>query len=115
MGSRQRAKEDGQQETGGPSTVGLQSEHVVPTGTYVAIWLILLVLLAATIAVAKLQLLARFSVLGSLAIASMKAGLVLAFFMHLKYEGRFLKGMLGLAVSALTLLIGLAFVDVWYR
>ncbi len=35
--------------------------------------------------------------------------------MHLKYEGRFLKGMLTLAVSALTLLIGLTFVDVWYR
>ena len=48
-------------------------------------------------------------------IASAKAGLVLAFFMHLKYEGRFLKAMLTLTVSALTLLIGLTFVDVWYR
>ena len=45
----------------------------------------------------------------------MKAGLVLAFFMHLKYEGRFLKGMLTVALFALTVLIGLTFVDVWYR
>lgn len=89
--------------------------HVVATGTYTIVWLALLLLLAATIAIAKLQLLARFSVLGSLAIASAKAGLVLAFFMHLKYEGRFLKGMLALALAALTLLIGLTFVDVWYR
>jgi len=87
----------------------------VATGTYTIVWLALLLLLAATIAIAKLQLLARFSVLGSLAIASVKAGLVLAFFMHLKYEGRFLKGMLALALAALTLLIGLTFVDVWYR
>jgi cytochrome c oxidase subunit IV len=89
--------------------------HIVPTGIYTAVWLALLVLLAATIAVAKLQLLARFSVLGSLAIASLKTGLVLAFFMHLKYEGRFIKGMLGLALLALTVLIGMTFVDVWYR
>ena len=90
-------------------------DHVVPTGTYTAVWLALLVLLAATIAVAKLRLLAQFSVLGSLAIASIKAGLVLAVFMHLKYEGIFLKGVLALALFALTVLIGLTFVDVWYR
>jgi cytochrome c oxidase subunit IV len=89
--------------------------HIVPTGTYTAVWLALLILVAATLAVAKLRLLAQFSVLGSLLIASAKAGLVLAFFMHLKYEGRFLKGMLTVALLALTLLIGLTFVDVWLR
>ena len=89
---------------------GNNSEARTPAaGTYTAI------LLAATIAISELQLLARFSVLGSLVIASIKAGLVLAFFMHLKYEGRFLKGILMITLSALTLLIGLTFVDVWYR
>jgi cytochrome c oxidase subunit 4 len=91
------------------------ADHIVPTGTYIAVWLALLVLLAATIAVARLRLLAQFSVVGSLVIASMKAGLVLAFFMHLKYEGRFLKGILTIVLSALTLLIGMTFVDVWLR
>ena len=90
-------------------------DHIVPTGTYIAVWLALLVLLAATIAVARLRLLAQFSVVGSLMIASVKAGLVLAFFMHLKYEGRFLKGILAIVLSALTLLIGMTFVDVWLR
>ena len=90
-------------------------DHIVATGTYTAVWLALLALLAATIAVAKLRLLAQYSVLGSLGNACVKAGLVLTFFMHLKYEGRFLKGMLTLAISALTLLIGLTFVDVWLR
>ena len=90
-------------------------DHIVTTSTYTVVWLALMLLLAATIAVARLHLLARFSVLGSLVIASMKAGLVLAFFMHLKYEGRFLKAILTVTLFALTVLIGLTFVDVWYR
>jgi cytochrome c oxidase subunit 4 len=89
--------------------------RIIATRAYVAVWLVLLVLLAATLAVARLQLLARYSVLGSLLIATVKAGLVLAFFMHLKYEGRFLKGLLLLTLSALGLFIGLTFADVWYR
>jgi len=89
--------------------------HIVATRTYAVVWLALLALLAATLAVARLQLMARYSVLGSLLIATAKAGLVLAFFMHLKYEGRFLKGLLLLTLCALTLFIGLTFVDVWYR
>jgi cytochrome c oxidase subunit IV len=89
--------------------------RIVATRTYAVVWLALLALLAATLAVARMQLLARYSVLGSLLIATVKAGLVLAFFMHLKYEGRFLKGLLILTLSALSLFIGLTFVDVWYR
>ena len=89
--------------------------RIIATRTYVVVWLVLLVLLAATLAVARLQLLARYSVLGSLLIATVKAGLVLAFFMHLKYEGRFLKGLLLLTLSALGLFIGLTLADVWYR
>ena len=84
-------------------------------GTYIVVWLLLLILLAATIATARLRLLAQYSVLGSLVIASVKAGLVLTFFMHLKDESRFLKIMLTLAILALTLLIGLLFTDIWLR
>jgi cytochrome c oxidase subunit IV len=89
--------------------------RIIPSRTYAAVWLALLVLLAATLAVSRLQVLAQYSVLGSLLIATVKAGLVLAFFMHLKYEGRFLKGLLLLTLAALTLFIGLTFADVWYR
>jgi cytochrome c oxidase subunit IV len=95
---------------------GNNSENrIVPTGTYITVWLCLLICLGFTIAVSRLHLLASYSVLGSLVIASIKAGLVLAFFMHLKYEGWFLKTMLSITVFALTLLIGLTFADVWLR
>jgi cytochrome c oxidase subunit IV len=92
-----------------------EADQIVSTGTYAAVWLALLALLAATIALARLRMLAQFSVLGSLVIASVKAGLILAFFMHLKYEGRFLKAILTLVIAALTILIGMTFVDVWLR
>jgi cytochrome c oxidase subunit 4 len=83
--------------------------------TYLVVWLALLVLLAATVAIAKLHLLVKYSVLAPLVIASIKAGLVLAYFMHLRYEGRFLKVMLLVAVAVLTAFIALTFTDVWYR
>src|SRR5512139_2236429 len=89
--------------------------HIVSSSTYILVWLALMALLAATIAVAKGQLLLKYSVLASLLIASVKAILVLAFFMHLKYEGRFLRGVLLIAIGALTITISLTFIDVWYR
>jgi cytochrome c oxidase subunit 4 len=83
--------------------------------TYLVVWIALLVLLAATVAIAKLHLLVKYSVLAPLIIASIKAGLVLAYFMHLRHEGRFLKVMLLVAVATLTTFIALTFTDVWYR
>jgi cytochrome c oxidase subunit 4 len=88
--------------------------HIKSYRTYVYVWVALLLLLAATIYVARVNF-TSFSVVINLFIATLKAGLVLAFFMHLKYEGRFLKGMLLLTLTALTCIIALTFSDVWYR
>ncbi len=93
---------------------GRREGHIVSYTTFLAVWVALLLLLVATIAVARVHF-TRFSVLINLAIASLKAGLVVTFFMHLKYEGRFLKGLLLLAVATLTAIIALTFSDVWYR
>jgi cytochrome c oxidase subunit 4 len=79
------------------------------------VWIALLVLLGLTIAVVKLNLLENYSVVASLFIASLKSGLVLFYFMHLKYEGWLVRGMLLLAVGTLTIIIVLTFSDVWYR
>ncbi len=88
--------------------------HIKSYFTYVYVWIALLLLLAATIYVARMNF-TSFSVLINLLIATVKAGLVLAFFMHMRYEGRFLKGMLLLTLVALTCIIALTFSDVWYR
>jgi cytochrome c oxidase subunit 4 len=84
------------------------------TGTYVIIWLLLLALTGTTIIVAGMHL-GRFSTLAALVIASIKASLVLWFFMHLKYEIRFFKYLLLVPVVTLTFMIGLTFLDIWYR
>ena len=86
----------------------------IPLGTYVLIWLALLVLTGATITAAGLHF-GNFSVLAAIAIATVKGGLVLMYFMHLKYEERVFKLMLGLALFTLTVIMVLTFIDVAWR
>jgi cytochrome c oxidase subunit 4 len=88
--------------------------HILPYRVYLFVWIALVVLLASTIAVARTHF-TSFSVVINLLISTAKAGLVLLFFMHLRYEGRFLKVMLAMAFAALTLIIILTFSDVWFR
>ena len=82
--------------------------------TYFYVWLALLALLAVTILVARINI-TSYGVVLNLFIASLKAGLVLAFFMHLKDEGKFLISLFLLTVFALAAIIALTFSDVWYR
>jgi cytochrome c oxidase subunit IV len=89
--------------------------HIVSYRTCIYVWLALVLLLGATIAIAHLHLLAQYSVLAALLIASIKAGLVVTYFMHLMYEDKRLKLMLLLAVSLFTLIIAVTFIDIWYR
>lgn len=91
-----------------------QNAHLGRTGTYVAVWLSLLALTAITITAAGMHL-GIFSTLTALLIASTKASLVLWFFMHLKYEKKLFKFMFLIPIATLTVIIGLTFLDVWYR
>lgn len=91
-----------------------QQGHIGGTRTYVIIWTLLLALTAITITVAGMHL-GKFSTLAALVIASIKASLVLWFFMHLKYEKRLFKYMLLVPIATLTVIIGLTFLDIWFR
>ena len=82
--------------------------------TYVTVWFILLLLLAVTVAAAELHL-TGLVVLTSLSIATLKAGLVVIYFMHLREEPWVLKGMFIFALLMLALLILLTFSDEWFR
>jgi cytochrome c oxidase subunit IV len=61
------------------------SEHIVPPKVYVGIFLSLMVLTAATVAAAYVNL-GPFNIVIALAIASVKATLVVLFFMHARYS-----------------------------
>ena len=91
-----------------------QEKHIAGAKVFVPVWLALLALTALTVAASGLQL-GKWSVTASLLIASVKAGLVLWFFMHLKYERWLLRLMIIVPVATITFIIYFTFLDVWYR
>lgn len=90
------------------------SPHIVSYAKLTTVWLILLALTGLTIWVSRLDL-GVSRVWGALAIASLKSGLVIAFFMHMKYEGKLLRWLLFVALLTLAIFIGFTFFDVLYR
>ena len=89
-------------------------QHIISYRTYVRVWLLLLVLTAILVFTSKVfhELL---SVWAMLLITPVKAGLVLFFFMHLKYEKPFLRALVFLTLGLLVMVIGLLFFDILYR
>jgi cytochrome c oxidase subunit IV len=91
-----------------------EQHHIISYKKLVGIWLALLALTALTVAITRMEL-GGYKVLGALTIACVKAGLVIAVFMHMKYEGRLLRWLLFLALITLAIFIGFTFLDVLYR
>jgi len=88
--------------------------HIVPYKTFLVVWLVLLLLTAITVAAAQFNL-GPLNVWVALGIATLKSGLVVAFFMHMKYEQRLFKFALLSALLILAIFIGFTFFDVLYR
>ncbi len=89
-------------------------QHIVSYGKLIAVWAVLLALTSLTVWISRLHLGVN-RVWGSLAIASCKGGLVIAFFMHMRYEGRLLRWVLFVTLATLSIFIGVTFFDVLYR
>jgi len=60
------------------------SEHILSSKLYYGIWILLLILTGVTAGVATIDL-GRFNTVVALFIASVKAAIVVLFFMHVKY------------------------------
>jgi cytochrome c oxidase subunit 4 len=88
--------------------------HIVSYKRLTIVWLMLLALTALTVAITRVDL-GGYKVLAALVIACAKAGLVIAVFMHMQYEGRLLRWLLFLALVTLAIFIGFTFFDVLYR
>ncbi len=78
------------------------------------VWITLLILTGLTIKAAQLRM-GEWSMVANIAIASTKAGLVLWFFMHLKYEKRMFKLLLFVPIITISIIIGLTFFDILFR
>ena len=88
--------------------------HIVPYKTFLFIWVALLILTGITIWVAQYHF-GVWNVWIALAIATLKSSLVVAVFMHMKYETWLFKIALLSALTILAIFIGLTFFDVLYR
>jgi cytochrome c oxidase subunit 4 len=87
------------------------SDHAHPTvKTFVTVWASLLALTALTVFVATLEL-GPFNAIVALSIATIKALLVLLFFMELRYSTAMTKVVVVAAVFFLMLLVGLTLSD----
>jgi cytochrome c oxidase subunit 4 len=82
-------------------------------GTFIVAWAILLALTGVLVALSHLG--QRYAVLGLLTVTPLKAGLVFYYFMHLKYEGPLLKGVVFVALATLLIFFALLFSDVAFR
>jgi len=83
--------------------------------TYILVWVGLVILTGITVSIAGMNL-GRLNVLLVLLIAAIKSGLVLSYFMHLKYEtGLLFRLMIPIVLAALTIFIGLTFTDIAFR
>jgi cytochrome c oxidase subunit 4 len=89
----------------------MTEQHAHPTiKSFVAVWAALLVLTAITVGVATLDL-GPFNPIVALGIATVKALLVLLFFMELRYSTALTKVAVVAAVFFLMLLVGLSLSD----
>lgn len=84
-------------------------------GRLIAVWAGLLLLTALTVWVSRLRLPGIHHIWGALLIATLKAGLVITFFMRMYHETRLLRWFLFVVLLTLTIFIGLTFFDILYR
>ena len=85
-------------------------QHVIPSGIYVGIWAVLMILTGVTVFASFLEL-GNFNIVLALVIATIKATLVVLFFMHLYYSSKLTKVTVIAAIFFLFLLLALSMTD----
>lgn len=88
--------------------------HGLSTKVCIKVWLALMILTAITVGVAEVDL-GLFHVLVAMLVATIKAGIVILWFMHIKYEGAFIRLMVFIAFFILSIFLSFTFFDVAYR
>lgn len=88
--------------------------HIVGYITNLWVWVALIILTIITVAVSEYDL-KMLTVVVALTIASIKAGIVLAYFMHLKFDKKILTVFLLIVLVVFLSFIVLTLVDYYYR
>ncbi len=99
---------------GGHTSHGNDEHHIIPLATYYKIFGILIVLTVVTVAVTFVDF-GAFNAVVAFAIASVKAALVLGYFMHLKYDNLMNRVIIGSGVFFLIVLWIFCILDIVTR
>ncbi|SFF63222.1 cytochrome C oxidase subunit IV family protein [Sunxiuqinia elliptica] len=91
-----------------------EKHHIVSYRSYFVILLLLLLFTFISIAITQIEL-GSYNVAGALLLATIKSGLVLYFFMHLKFDKPYLKLMVGFVMAVFIAVIVITFFDYYYR
>jgi cytochrome c oxidase subunit 4 len=91
-----------------------QHHHIIPLSVYVKVLATLLVLTALTVAAAQINF-GPWNVVIAMGIATVKASLVLAIFMHLKYDNKLFLVCFCTAVFFVTVLYFFTWFDILTR
>ena len=91
-----------------------EDQHIQPYTHLLVVLVALLALTAITIWASRIEL-GSLNIWMTLLIASIKSSIVLLFFMHLKYEGHFIRTTFIVTVCTLAILIGFLFWDISFR
>lgn len=91
-----------------------KEHHIIPFKTYIGVFVALMILTVITVVVAQFHF-GEFNTIVAMGIASIKAFLVLAYFMHLKYDDKvYLVGFLT-SIFFLVLMYFLSLLDIITR
>jgi cytochrome c oxidase subunit IV len=88
--------------------------HITGYSTHLAVLGVLLVLTAVTVGITRFEM-GPFNTSAAMLVAGIKAFVVLAWFMHLKFESGFYRIMVTLVVAIFLLVLFVTFFDYWFR
>lgn len=91
-----------------------EKHHVVPYRVYIIILLGLLALTFASIGITSIEM-GKFTVTAALVFACIKTYLVLTYFMHLKYDKKYIVAMVAFVFILFFVVIVITFLDYLYR
>jgi cytochrome c oxidase subunit 4 len=91
-----------------------EKHHIVPYRVYVIVLLALLALTFASIGITSIEL-GAYTVAGAIMLACIKSFLVLTYFMHLKYDKKYIIAMVAFVFSIFVVVLVITFLDYLYR
>jgi cytochrome c oxidase subunit IV len=91
-----------------------EKHHIVPYRLYFIILIALIALTMGSVWITSIEM-AEYTVAAALLFAVVKSYLVLTYFMHLKYDKRYIKIMVGFVFAIFLVVIIITFLDYLFR